>query len=272
LAGIEEVSDFHRAAFHLLVDGGFNVNSTSVEAWKAVLAATRDSGYGSTNHTPFPRVLEAPEGEFDNGNADDPAAWAGFRSLNDVELDRLAREVVRQVKLRGPFLSLADFVNRRLMEDDQDERGRMGALQAAIEAAGLNVDFHQRYPLENSASLPDYEHPDHIDDPTRLEQTHKPNSKAWGAPGYLTQGDILQVLGPTLTARSDTFVIRAYGDALDGEGKVKGRAWCEAIVQRTAVPLVPSADGINPMDGGEEADLGRRFTITSFRWLNPDEL
>jgi hypothetical protein len=92
---------------------------------------------------------------------------------------------VREVKTRGPFLSLADFVNRRLLADPSDPSGRQGALQAAIEAAGFNAEFAQTYPLDNLESLSDYVHPDNVDDPTRLEQTLKPSSKAWGASGYL---------------------------------------------------------------------------------------
>jgi hypothetical protein len=55
-----------------------------------------------------------------------------------------------------------------------------------------------------------------------------------GAPGIVTQMDVLNSIGPNLTARSDTFVVRAYGEALDDAGNVIGKAWVEVIVQRTA--------------------------------------
>ena len=105
-----------------------------------------------------------------------------------------------------------------------------------------------------------------------MEQTLKPASKAWGAPSYLTQADVLQVLGPALSARSDTFVIRAYGDAVDAAGNVQTRAWCEAVVQRTPVPLDPDESGLNPRLAGKPGDFGRQFTISSFRWLSPEEI
>lgn len=263
------LANFHRAAYHLMVDGGFNVNSTSVDAWRALLHSTRNRGFASEDTTPFPRVLDPPEGEWQGGGADDRGAWAGFRSLSDGEVDALARAVVREVKRRGPFLSLADFVNRRLADDDT---GLMGALQAAIDAAGLNASFEQTYALRNQEELSDYNHPDNIRDATRLDQTRKPSSKAWGAPGFLTQADVLQVLGPALTSRSDTFVIRAYGDAVDDEGVVKARAWCEAVVQRTPVPIDPDVSGLNPARRENKVDFGRRFTIKSFRWMSPEEV
>ena len=100
----------------------------------------------------------------------------------------------------------------------------------------------------------------------------KPDSKAWGSPAWLTQGDVLQIIGPTLAARSDTFVIRAYGDAVDASGRVTATAWCEAVVQRTPEPLAPDATGINPRDAGLPGDLGRRFSICSFRWLSREEI
>jgi hypothetical protein len=189
--------------------------------------------------------------------------------LNDAEVLRLAEQIVQQVKLRGPFLSLSDFVNRRLRDD---ETGRMGPLQAAIEAAGLNQNFRSAYPLNNRSSLSNYAHPDHIRDATRLEQTMKPDSMAWGVPGYLTQADVLQVIGSTLTARSDTFRIRAYGEATDANGVARARAWCEAVVQRVPEPLRPDATGLNPLQPGRPGDFGRRFVVTSFRWLKPDEV
>ncbi|WP_193210887.1 hypothetical protein [Luteolibacter marinus] len=261
------LEDFHKSASHLMVDGAFNVNSTRVEAWKAMLAATRDLGGDAS---PFGRVLN-PAGEtFKEGDsADGDAAWAGIRALSDDEIGRLAEAIVDQVKLRGPFLSMADFVNRRLRNDPT---GRAGALQAAIDHAGINTAFNEEYPLDNSQSIGDYKHPDNIKDATRLEQTLKPASKAWGAPGYLTQGDVLQVLGPALSARSDSFVVRGYGESTDPGGKVLARAWCEVVVQRTPVPLDPDSSSINSARAGDPSDFGRRFDVVSFRWLRPEEV
>ncbi|MDB6077360.1 MAG: hypothetical protein JWO82_1107, partial [Akkermansiaceae bacterium] len=269
-ATADDLGDFHQSAAHLMVAGAFNVNSTRTDAWKALLASTRKTAFGGSKGTPFPRVLDPPGKEWTaDSSAEDANAWSGYRSLSDEEIDRLATEIVKQVKLRGPLLSMADFVNRRLANDDT---GKMGALQAAIENAGLNSAFQNAYPLDNTVSLPDYHHPDNITDPTRLEQTLKPDCKAWGIPGYLTQADVLQVLGPALAARSDTFVVRAYGDAVDPNGSVVARAWCEAVVQRIPEPLKPDSTGLNPKNADEDGDLGRRFTLVSFRWLNKDEL
>ena len=268
-AKAEDLTDFHRCAFSLSVDGAFNVNSTSVEAWKAVLGATRRL---STNgkSAAFPRVLSPPDGQWTAADsADTKTAWSGMRALTPDEIDRLANAIVVEVRKRGPFLSLADFVNRRLIND---ETGRMGALQTAIEAAHLNDRFKAAFPLDNSRSLPDYTHPDHIQDATRLEQTLKPDCKAWGIPGYLTQGDLLQLLGPMLTARSDTFVIRTYGDATDANGKVEARIWCETIVQRCPEPIAPDPSGLNSSKLGKSTDMGRRFVVKSFRWLSPEEV
>lgn len=264
------LSDFHQSAYQLMVGGAFNVNSTRVEAWKALLGSTRRSGYGSSGNIPFPRVIDSPGKPWHDG---DPitgdGVWAGYRELTVDEVGRLAQTIVDQVKLRGPFLSLSDFVNRRLAED---ETGRTGALQAAIDKANLNSGLAASFPLNNRNSLPNYKHPDNIADATRLEQTLKPASKAWGAASYLTQADVLQVLGPALAARSDSFVIRAYGDAVDVSGKVLARAYCEAVVQRTPQPLVPDDSGLNPKLSGKPGDFGRRFVMSSFRWLVPGEI
>jgi hypothetical protein len=266
----KDIDDFHRAARSLYLNGAFNVNSTSVEAWKAVLASTRPVGLGAPGATAFPRVLHAPGGAWSNGDfAGSDEAWSGFRTLDEEEITRLAEEVVWQVKARGPFLSLGDFVNRRLRKD---ESGKMGALQAAIEAAGLNSSFESDFELLNENDLGSYSHPDHIAHPVRIAQSLKPSSKAWGAPGYLTQADVLQVVGPMLSARSDSFLIRTYGESVDGAGVVRGRAWCEAVVQRTPDPIGPDASGINPEVDTNRGRWGRKFEIRSFRWLSPSEV
>lgn len=75
---------------------------------------------------------------------------------------------------------------------------------------------------------------------------------------------IMTAIGPMLSVRSDTFRIRAYGDALNpvpesgqAAGAIEAVAYCEAIVQRTPQTL---------------PGFGRRFVITSFRWLGPDDI
>ena len=264
-----DLMDLHRPARHLLLDGAFNVNSTSVAAWEALLRSTQGLGV-SPEGIRFSRILNPRGGEWkssSSGNNQD--AWDGSRMLSADEVHKLAVAIVEQVKLRGPFLSLADFVNRRLRNDDS---GRSGTLQAAIDATGLNQSFRSSHPLNNQSSLPNYRHPDNIADPTRLEQTLKPDSMAWGIPGYLTQADVLQVIGSTLSARSDTFRIRAYGDATDASGKVLARAYCEAIVQRLPDPLDPDPSGLNPAKQNTRIDFGRKFQIVSFRWMKAEEI
>lgn len=265
-----DLTDFHRAAPHLLIDGAFNVNSTSVAAWEALLL----SGLGQqadADTVAFPRILNTPAGEWNGSSPRNPAAWAGQRVFTRAEIRKLAEQIVVEVRNRGPFLSLADFVNRRLSED---ETGRKGALQAAIDRAGLNAAFTDEWPLDNSHSLPDYKHTDHIVDPTRMEQTRKPDTSAWGALGFLTQADLLQFIGPVLTARSDTFRIRAYGECLDATGKVTARAWCEAVVQRSPNYVDGSDDSLALPEALNPANrqFGRRFEILNFRWLREEEV
>jgi len=266
-ADADDLGDYHRAAAHLMLDGAFNVNSTSIEAWTAILSATRDPATGRTR---FPRFVETHGDDWDGRGFDREAVWTGGRSLSDAEVRRLAEAVVEEVKIRGPFLGMADFVNRRLTDD---ESGMAGALQAAIDNSGINEEITDEWPVDRSRDLSDYEHPDNIDDATLLEQTLKADCKAWGAPGYLTQGDLLQVLGPALAARSDSFVVRAYGDAVDAAGRVQARAWCEAVVQRQPEPVRPDASGLNPLPAGTgRTDFGRRFVVRRFRWLQAGEI
>ncbi len=261
-----DVLDFHRAASALTLDGGFNVNSTSPEAWEALLLSSLGV-HSNGNQVAFPRIFNLT-GNWNGSGAGSRDAWTGQRTLDRDQVRKLAEAIVGEVRLRGPFLSLSDFVNRRLKED---ESGKMGALEAALKKSGINGSFTDTFPLNNRQKLPDYRHVDNIKDPTRLTQTLKPDSSAWGALGFVTQADLLQSLGPVLTARSDTFVVRSYGSSLDKDGKVLAEAWCEAVVQRTPVPLSPDNSGINP-DTSLPVDFGRSFEVKRFRWLHRDEI
>lgn len=70
---------------------------------------------------------------------------------------------------------------------------------------------------------------------------------------------IMAALGPMLAVRSDTFRVRAYGEAVNpaDPARPEAVAYCEAIVQRTPDPL---------------PGFGRRFVITRFRWLGPEDI
>ncbi len=96
------------------------------------------------------------------------------------------------------------------------------------------------------------------------------DQKAFG-PKYLTQADVLSSLGPQLTARSDTFRIRTYGENVNpATRQIEGRAWCEAMVQR--MPDYVATQAAEATATGVNLTLGRRFQIVSFRWLTADEL
>src|SRR5690606_17298882 len=121
----EDLTDYHRAASRLVVDGAFNVNSTSVEAWESLLLSNLGVKYNGK--VAFPRCTVPEDGTWNGGDATNNGAWAGQRVFSKGEIRTLAEQIVRQVELRGPFLSMGDFVNRRLTMDDL---GKKGALQA----------------------------------------------------------------------------------------------------------------------------------------------
>jgi len=269
-----DLNDYFRAAGRLMIDGGFDVHSTSKEAWKAMLSTTRDTGYGSPDRTPFPRTL-SPKGDENIRAEYSTKVFTGFRSLSDEEIDSLAEAIVREVKIRAPFFGLSDFVNRRLAEGDT---GRNGVLEAALEKSLPNRGQNSRFPIIKQV-LPDQgpliaEGSPMQVDLTPADQFLKPASTGYGTPGYITQGDLLQVIGSGLVARSDTFTVRSYGESRDLNGEVLAQAWCEAVVQRTPEPIFPDeVTNLNPkVVEGSVVNFGRRFQIVAFRWLHADEV
>lgn len=287
----DELMAYDRIAKHLTITGGFNVNSTSVEAWTAVLSSLKNKNVSYLNNNnrvkstssnnPYSRsILPA-------GDASDE--WTGFRDLSDKEIEQLAREIVVQVKTRGPFMGMADFVNRRLSDQPlsgpdgkSSDVGKLGALQMAIEAAGLNDS------LRNRSSVPNAFHQKMKANGTSVEL-----STLTGSPGYLMQSDILTSIGSILRTRSDTFLIRAYGDAKTPDGSIMAKAWCEATVQRSAEWLNPTDKRFkiqdpaypnqpsntilkhwetNPDFPPSNRKYGRKIKLVSFRWLNHDEI
>ncbi|MFT6793108.1 MAG: hypothetical protein ACJAR1_001098 [Rubritalea sp.] len=283
-------------ASHLMVKGAFNINSTSVEAWKVLFSSLRNKpiayleknsdepeSFTPTDTTPVaPGALPGGEpipSSVLNSDPNSPVEqWNSWRSLSDTEIDQLSEAMVEQVKIRGPFLSLSELVNRRL-DGSNTELSLKGALQAALDDSDVDINAAFRTPermldkeleetrdVNGNVTLPAMtaEFTDALKGPI-----------AYGSTPYVDQADILRHLGSVLTPRGDTFIVRTYGDSLAADGSVRARAWCEAVVQR-----IP--DYVNVADSGEvkqnelvseeNKQYGRRIRMVSFRWLNFDEI
>ncbi len=288
LDALDEITLSRRLASTLGIQGPFNVNSDSVGAWKAMLTSLRDAdlrGWSMTNLAPgdktgFPRFGLPIAGDVEEGknagiDLQGQIRWAGFRALDDEQIDLLATQIVAQIRARGtednaPSLNLAEFVNRRL-GNSSALHSLAGLLQTAIDESGINNEFHKldskdlaSTPITNPASLTGIANAD-----------ARKGKSAEGAPAMLTQGDLLMALAPVITVRGDTFRVRAYGESRTKDGKVEAKAWCEAIVQRLPEYLDASEKPELKFAAlNEEANkvFGRRFVISSFRWLSPEEV
>ena len=332
------LGDHRRSAAVLMNDGAFNVNSTSVEAWAALLGSAKkmaltqlQPGQPSSNaDARFPRSLPHGTTALAQDAMNATSNWQGVAALTDAQIYKLAAAIVAENKARAtlsfrnerdavhapaarlfagrsapatPYLGLSEFVNRFLCTDAW--AGRCGALQAAIfradadHAAGLSDRLSAGGLGQlTQASL------DHLANPNASFASDPENGvivrgsnrthTALGAPGNLLQNDVLKVIGPALASRSDTFVVRAYGDATDASGAV-ARGLLEAVVQRMpefvddadppesgcAAPK-PSALVIPAENQTGEPSLrtgltqanrtfGRKFKTISIRWIRPDE-
>ncbi len=286
------LKDYAKIGGHLACYGGFNVNSTSVEAWKAILGSLNDADIDylqngslsteSSKNTPFTRY-QLPAGSM-NHNANSNSAWTGYRSLNQSEIETLAESMVEQVKLRGPFMGLADFVNRRLqpIPGTTADVNKLGAIQMAIADSGINSSLHLPVTTANVETKK-----------INTGSTTVSLSSLTGAPGFLMQSDVLTSIGSILRTRSDTFTIRTYGESVDRNGKVQAKAWCEAVVQRTPEWYNPTTEAYkipdpnypdttqrpilkkwinNPNVDQTNKKYGRKMQIISFRWLSPAEV
>ena len=314
LAG--DVRDFDKAAANLMLDGAFNVNSTSVNAWKALLSSLSGNDmqvFKSAAHTagiisksslqsPIPRFWSSS----DTGNV--KGAWDGNRALSEVDVTALATSIVQQVKLRGPFLCMSDFLNRRLGSTGGSNPAfyRAGCLQAAIDNTNINSSVKATGAAVNCAGLTGMPLNDYPTEPipAAIPENLKDGAgnvltSAVGMPGYLMQQDVVQAFSPAMTVRSDTFVVRAYGECVNPvTGEIQAKAWAEAVVQRLPAYVdqsdaaligsnffgsnlgnaTPPYDDTDPNSAPAEIvnknniNFGRRFNVFSFRWLSPNEL
>ena len=336
--------DHRRIAGTILSEGTFNVNSTSVPAWAALLASAKRNALGAANelepspttNARFPRAVRADAADVSHrNNFTDPKAWTGLATLSDEQIWTLARFIVEEmrnrmrfnhryeyglraspyldihyvIRNRGaevplPFISLSQFLNRFNCAPYANDIAWQGCLQNAIlraDTAGANLS-NRSTPLipapvfGGAQASPTPTIPGGVPyvfmpsnamatDP-RVNPTQNRNHALRAAPTSLTQADILAAVGSSLATRSDTFVIRCFGDAADplDPSKTLASCWIEAVVQRVPEFCDPSqppetevsspTDGQrhNPLLSTVNQTLGRRFVILSSRMLGPNDL
>jgi hypothetical protein len=276
-----------KIASHLMIEGPFNINSTSVEAWKVFFSSLKGKplvyleNQASSLSTDTPAGVSVTPGMLPNGKPingsdlssdanDPPEQWTSSRSLSDTEIGQLSEAMVEQVKKRGPFLSLSEFINRRL-DGDNKVLALKGALQAALDDdnVSINAAFRTKERSFNMGGVGE------TNGMTTAFTEALNGPIAYGSTPYVDQADVLQNMGSLLTPRGDTFVVRTYGDSLDKNGKVMARAWCEAIVQRTP-DYSDTADEdylkFSELSSDVNKRFGRKFYVVNFRWLNPKEI
>jgi hypothetical protein len=272
---------FNRAASHLMIDGPFNVNSLSKEAWKSVLSGFRDlsvnamswswrdgfviDSYDSKPYeikeekTPFFHNF-VPSLELNSLWGDAGKQYSGYSSLSDKEMDTLAGEIVEEIKNRtqlrkAPTRSLGEFINR-----DIDNNIDYGTLESAIRNSGINNEVSSTQNFSSYSNMP-----------TPIFESSVDENSLSGLPGTLKQQDIIRALAPIMTTRGDTFKLRAYGE-VKFQNQVKSKALCEATIQRFPEYIdyslepheLPSKDSLNDK-------FGRRLKIIDFRWILEDQ-
>jgi hypothetical protein len=286
---INKSDAWKKIASRLEVEGMFNVNSTSVTAWRALLGHARnqkvpyikDSGsswsldVSEKRDYAVSRFSVAGDSEAksqgSSGAFPEAAEFAGYRILDAGMLDALAGEIVKQVRLRGPFLSLSEFVNRQLSSGDL---ALAGAVQTALNEIAKSPSTNPYAGITSAISRSSSANPEPSNTSEYKFAAAAVGQATYGLPGWTRQADILRPLAPILTVRDDTFTIRTYGDARDRNGNITARANCEAVVRRTREYLDPadSAEITTAPTKPVNATFGRRFELVSFRWLGLAEI
>ena len=272
-------------ASRIEVEGMFNVNSTSVNAWRALLGHARNqkipyvtptgSALSGAQDYAFSHFSVAGDVEAKSigtsGQFSGSAEFTGYRKLTGPVLDRFAQEIVNQVRARGPFLSLSEFVNRQLSSGNL---ALAGTIQAALNTLAADSSTNPYSVIQARSTKVDLANLPYVASAGYNFPAAADGYSAYGLPGWTRQADVLRPIAPILSARDDTFTIRAYGDARDKSGNITARATCEAVARRTR-------DYVDPADAPDILTLpksaanlvfGRRYEIISFRWLNNSEI
>lgn len=223
-----------------MVHGAFNINSTSIDAWRSVLSSPvltpqaedenrrgRADVYRESTFFRLPG-FQSEVGEFymTQPEIQDPKRLfaQGVRVLDESQILAIATGIVVALQERAePFLSLQEFVNSGIIAEAIQDVGSVPAAAADPINSGL---------MEHSNV-------------------------------FLDQSDIMTRIAPFATTRSDTFRIRAYGESVDPlTGESLSKVICEAVVQRMPFKV----DGTDPMEPTLGLGDSRQFRLISLEW------
>ncbi|MDB4474732.1 hypothetical protein N9023_06955, partial [Opitutaceae bacterium] len=172
--------------------------------------------------------------------------------------EQIATNVQRRVSALGPYRSMESFLGPDALFGGGNVLEYSIAEYDDSVVASERINWDQYFP----------------DTPMKIDEA---------APGFITSADLMTSLAPMVNVRSDTFVIRAYGESVDpvaaaeyATSEPTARAWLEAVVQRYPEGVVAS-DFNNGGSGNwsqmvDEPELGRRFRVIALRWLNEEDL
>ena len=259
-----------------LVDGSFNLNSTSGNAWAAILGSIFIKEWEVANinskgdldvNSPrlqiemgqailrFPqsaqevfvkgyRLSTQPPTEyfrvgakFFPTNPDEASEESTLESPYNKLGDAIALRVGERIRLLGPFVSIEEFLAPVESDSFRDPNDSTSYL-SAMERAILDV--------------------------AELNQTDSGADVWHHTSSFLSQADVMTGLAPVATTRGDTFVIRSVGRSQTNlQGNDIATVICEARIQRIPEVLDPSDDVVTPSNTG----FGRKFVIVSQRWV-----
>lgn len=229
---------------YLMINGPFNLHTCNPDVWSSAISAVKNI-YGNVI---FPR--------FYRRNWD--YVWCDF---NENDINNLSHEIVdRLISRHVPYLSMSNFINREISDDDV-VCARHGILQDVLD--DISYERREYHYIDCDKKLLNY------DDNSAsgfLEE---------GLPCFVEQADIIQSISHFMTLRGDTFLVRCYGDSVDGHGNIKAHVYCEAVVQRMPEFIDHIANSSNDnVDALSEVNdrFGRRFNVILFRWLNDDQI
>ena len=255
----------------LLQGGAFNLNSVNPTAWISVLRGVR---------FPAPAAFNYLDADPTTGTGpDSPPASPPIQSSN-AQFLRFAQSAQETYKAEAG--NSGGAAQTQLFR--QGMRTLTAAQVSALASAITNLIKVRQTGSGPFRSLEEFLGPATTGNPSLLEQAISNaginSSVSEFSSQFLTQADIMTALAPVLFPRSDTFVIRSYGEAVNPTtAATEGRAWCEAIVQREpdyfdsstatgdAAEIAPAA-----LKSAINQSFGRRFKIISFRWLTRSDI